>query len=111
MVMRTRMATAAPHPPIVSGGRAAKSRVMLVGHSMDDVVFGAERSLLEIIAAIDRQAFDVCCTFPRANAAYLREVARHTKDITVFPYRWWSRTRTCDGETVERFEQIFRSRA
>jgi glycosyltransferase involved in cell wall biosynthesis len=105
------MATGVSHLPVLSNGRAGKPRIAVVGHSLNDVVCGAERSLLEILAAIDRHTFDVSCVFPGTNLDYLHAAARHTDDITIFPYQWWSRTRTSDPETVERFEQIFRSRA
>jgi glycosyltransferase involved in cell wall biosynthesis len=89
-----------------------KLRVMLVGHVLGDHVFGAERSLLDILAAIDPQTFDVSCVFPSgSNAAYLRTVERYTNDITFFPYHRWSRTRPFDQESVTQFEETFRSRA
>jgi glycosyltransferase involved in cell wall biosynthesis len=89
-----------------------KLRVMLVGHALDDYVFGAERSLLDILAAIDPGTFDVSCVFPDGrNAAYLRTVERYTNDITVFPYQIWTRTRPFDQESVTQFEKTFRSRA
>lgn len=85
---------------------------MLVGHALGDYVFGAERSLLDILAAIDPQTFDVFCVFPSdSNAAYLRTVERYANDITVFPYQSWTRTRPFDQESITQFEETFRSRA
>src|SRR3954471_10865512 len=91
-------------------GRIARSRkphVVLVGHALNDAVFGAERSLLDILAAIDQQAFDVSCIFPNDNTSYLNIVARYTKNITVFPYQWWTNTHKVNQETVGRFEDVF----
>jgi glycosyltransferase involved in cell wall biosynthesis len=88
-----------------------KPRVMLVGHSLNDTVFGAERSLLDTLAAIDQRAFDVSCVFPKYNSSYLNIVARYTNNITVFPYQWWSNKQKVNQETVARFEDIFRRSA
>jgi hypothetical protein len=81
---------------------------MVVGHSVSDQVFGTEQSLLEVLTAVDRQRFDVSCVFPSSNDAYLRAVAKLTKNITVFPYQWWTKTQPFDEETISRFETIFR---
>jgi glycosyltransferase involved in cell wall biosynthesis len=87
---------------------AYKSRVVLVGHLAGNQLFGAERSLLELLAAVDRGTYDLSCVLPSGNDEYLRAVAQHTTDITVFPYQWWSKARPFDYEAVGRFEETFR---
>ena len=89
--------------------RARKPHVMVVGHSVTDDLFGAERSLLDVLAAVDRRSYDLSCVLPGGNGEYLRSVAECTKNITVLPYRWWSRERPFDEATVSRFESFFRS--
>jgi hypothetical protein len=66
-------------------------------------LYGAERSLLGILAAIDPQQYEVSCVLPRNSNAYLRDLGKHTKNITVFPYQWWSKSRPIDEEIVSRF--------
>jgi len=85
-----------------------KPRIVVVGHLVGDVVYGAERSLLELLAAIDQRKYELSCVFPSENDAYLAAVAKYTKNISVFPYQWWSKTRLFDEETVARFEAILR---
>ncbi|HEY1473331.1 MAG TPA: glycosyltransferase family 4 protein [Pseudolabrys sp.] len=87
---------------------ARKPHIMVIGHSAGPVLHGSERSLLNILAAVDRQKYDLSCVLPERNDVYLQAVARHTENITVFPYRWWSGTPQGDPETVSRFEDIFR---
>ena len=48
---------------------------MVVGHSVTDNLFGAERSLLDVLAAVDRRTFDLSCVLPGGNADYLRSAA------------------------------------
>lgn len=87
---------------------ARKPRVMIVGHQVGRMVFGAERSLLGILAALNPHRYDVSCAFPQGDGEYLRAVAKHTKRITVFPYRWWTKARPSDPVSVSRFERLFR---
>jgi glycosyltransferase involved in cell wall biosynthesis len=87
---------------------ARKPHIMVIGHSAGPVLYGSERSLLSILAAIDRQKYDLSCVLPESDDVYLEAVARHTKYITVFPYKWWNGTPQGDPETVSRFEDIFR---
>ena len=95
-------------PPDPASG--VKPRVMVVGHYVGDNLFGAERSLLDVLAAVDRRRFDPSCVLPSSNEAYLRAVAERTRDITVFPYQWWSKERPFDPEAVSRFASLFRDK-
>lgn len=89
-------------------GAARKRHVVVVGHMVGDQFFGAERSLLDILAAIDRETYEVTCVLPAASDAYPDAASRDTSHLVVFPYAWWSRTRPVDLETVARFEAVFR---
>lgn len=87
-----------------------RPRVVVVGHYVAESVFGAERSLLDLLAAVDRRRYDLSCVLPNSDDAYLRAVAQHTQDITVFSYQWWSAERPADPEAVARFEALFRQK-
>jgi glycosyltransferase involved in cell wall biosynthesis len=80
--------------------------VLVVGHLAGNQLFGAERSLLDIVAAIDPTKFDVSVVLPNKNDAYLQRIKKHAKRITVFPYDWWSASRKEDPETIERFASL-----
>ena len=86
-----------------------KSHVMIVGHLAGEEVFGAERSLLELLAAVDRERYVLSCVLPGRSEEYVQAVARFTRNITVFPYGWWSRARPFDPEATARFEALIRS--
>jgi GT2 family glycosyltransferase/glycosyltransferase involved in cell wall biosynthesis len=87
---------------------SAKARVVFVGHLVGDRLFGAERSLIDLLQAPDRRLYDVSCILPAANDEYLRAVSRHTNDITVFPYERWKKTQPFDPHAVHCFEELFR---
>lgn len=88
---------------------ARRPHVMVVGHRVADQVFGAERSLLELLAAVDRRTYEVSCVLPGANASYVSAVARRAGSVSVFPYEWWNLSRPNDEDVVARFESLLRS--
>ena len=49
-----------------SAPAAKKRNILLVGHAAGDTLFGAERSFLDLLAAIDPQQYDVFCA-PRGK--------------------------------------------
>ena len=103
-------ADSADESPDADSAPGRKPHVMVVGHYVGDNLFGAERSLLDVLAAVDRGRFDLSCVLPSSNEAYLRAVAERTRDITVFSYQWWSKERPFDPEAVSRFASLFRDK-
>jgi len=98
-------------PRFRSRRRSRKPRIAVIGHVADAQLYGAERSLLSIVAAIDRARYDVCAVVPGHNAQYMQAIGRYTDAIEVFPYSWWGRARPFDAATVSRFADLFRSRS
>ncbi len=90
----------------MSTAATRKPHIVLVGHYLGEHVFGAERALLDVLGAVDRERYDLSCVFPTRNEAYLAAVAEYTSNITVFPYRWSNKYP--DEATITRFEAIFR---
>jgi glycosyltransferase involved in cell wall biosynthesis len=85
-----------------------KPRITVVGHHVGDELAGAERSLLDILAAVDRTTFDLSCVLPASNESYLRAVRRHTDRVTVFPYGLSAgRARPLDPASIARFQATF----
>jgi glycosyltransferase involved in cell wall biosynthesis len=82
--------------------------IAVIGHIADDCFFGGERSLLDILAAVDRSRYQVSCVLPGTSEKYARAVEKLTDNITAFPYHWWSKAQPFDEQTVSRFETIFR---
>ena len=84
-----------------------KPHVALVGHSAGAELYGAERSLLDLLAAIDSDRFEVSCVLPGHNDGYLASIAKHAKAVHVFPYQWWNAARSVDEDNVSRFAAFF----
>ena len=83
-------------------------RVLIVGHSAGPQLFGAERSLVDIVAAIDPANYEAFVALPNHNDAYVRRIKKHAKHVTAFPYEWWSASSRGAHETVERFANLIR---
>jgi glycosyltransferase involved in cell wall biosynthesis len=87
---------------------AGRHRVLVVGHQLSEKLFGAERSLIDVIDAIDRQRFDVFAAFPQGNDSVFDLVRERVQGICVFPYGWWHKNRPFVEQTVSRFQQLYR---
>ncbi len=88
-----------------------RRRVLVVGHLLSSTLFGSEKSLLEIITAIDPDKFDVFAVFPERNEKVFAALRSQVQGIAVFDYFWWRKDRPFDEETVSIFEEICRRRA
>jgi hypothetical protein len=79
-----------------------KPHIVVIGHSAGAELYGSERTLLYILAAVDRGRYDLSCILPATNPEYLQAVAKYTENVIVFPYHWWTKTRPYDRKTVAR---------
>ncbi len=90
--------------------REGRMNLLLVGHVLGDKMFGSERSLLELIQLIDRDRFNIYCSFPQSETSFFERIKPYVTGVAVFPYRWWSGASTDnDGYDCD-FEEIMRSR-
>jgi glycosyltransferase involved in cell wall biosynthesis len=103
--LAARGAESLAHPDVMSH----KPRIALVGHTVSEQLFGAERSLLSVVAAIDRSSYEIFAVFPRHNEGYMNAVRRYADDVEVFPYQWLSQPPDGDVATISRFIDLFRS--
>ena len=83
---------------------ARKPHIVIVGHLAGAELYGAERSLLALLAALDRARYRATCLLPDTNEDYLRRIAA-LADVAV-AYGWWSATRPSDDRRP--FERILR---
>jgi glycosyltransferase involved in cell wall biosynthesis len=90
---------------------SVRRRVLVVGHLLSGTLFGSEKSLLEIIAAIDPEKFDVFAVFPERNEEVVASLSPQVQGIAIFDYFWWRRDRPFHEATVAMFEEICRKLA
>lgn len=86
-----------------------KRRVLLVAHSVSDQIYGAERSFIDLLRAIDRNRFEVCCVLPRSVPRYMAMVRQYADEVTVLNYRWLHGSRPPDTDVIDKFKQILQT--
>jgi glycosyltransferase involved in cell wall biosynthesis len=87
-----------------------KTNLLLVGHVLGKTMFGGERSLLELIQLIDRDRFNIYCSFPQASGALLEKIKPFLAGIAVFPYKWWLGSESATDGYERQFESLMRAR-
>ncbi|MGO3058822.1 MAG: glycosyltransferase [Halomonas sp.] len=95
--------------PVWPGALAFEGRptVMLCGHQAGATLFGAERSLLDVLDALGALRFNVIVTLPEANnATYEQALLRRCKALAVLPYGWWQTGRLANDATVAHFQTL-----
>lgn len=81
--------------------------VLLAGHAAGTTLFGAERSLLDVLQALNVLGYRVVVTLPAANnAEYLAQLRPYCQAVVVFPYRWWQANCPAHPQLVECFKQV-----
>ena len=82
--------------------------VLAVGHASQSPIFGAERSLLDVIKVLDTTGYEIHAVFPHDNPEYFEAALDHASTLSVFDYRWWRDARPLDEEVVSQFAELIR---
>ncbi|WP_244208621.1 glycosyltransferase [Vreelandella andesensis] len=86
---------------------ANRPTVMLCAHQAGSTLFGAERSLLDVLEAMGELRWNVVVTLPEANnVAYEQALIKRCKALVVLPYGWWQVGKHADETTVAQFEAL-----
>lgn len=81
--------------------------LMVVAHAAGPEVFGAERSLLDVLQALQALHMNVILTLPSVRCErYLQQVQAQVQQVAVLPYRWWVMGRQECEQTIVRFKAL-----
>ncbi len=87
--------------------RAAWPTIMLCAHQVSDRVYGAERSLLDMLGALTALQHNVLVTVPSAaNPQYLAKLRTQAIAVAVLPYGWWQANKPVCQVTVDHFRAL-----
>jgi GT2 family glycosyltransferase/glycosyltransferase involved in cell wall biosynthesis/SAM-dependent methyltransferase len=79
---------------VLSGSRARlidRPTILVCSHHAGQELFGAERSMLDVVEAIADNDFNVIVTLPKhASEEYLNSLLRHAVEVRVFHYEQWT---------------------
>jgi glycosyltransferase involved in cell wall biosynthesis len=89
--------------------RKGRPMVLVCTHQAGAQLYGAERSLLDILGALDALGMNVAVTLPSAcNIDYLDAVRAKARAVVVLPYSWWRAERQSCTSTCRHFESLIR---
>ena len=91
-----------------TAARTGYPPVLAVGHASQSPIFGAERSLLDVIKVLDTTGYEIHAVFPHDNPEYFEAALDHVSTLSVFDYRWWRDARAPDEEVVSQFAELMR---
>jgi glycosyltransferase involved in cell wall biosynthesis len=81
--------------------------LMVVAHQATENIFGAERSLLDVLQMLSTQQLNLLVVTPgMQNPAYLAELKRYCQQLVMLPYQWWHANRQADAEVITQFQTI-----
>ncbi|WP_447529186.1 glycosyltransferase [Vreelandella sp. TE19] len=83
--------------------------VMLCGHQLGKTLFGAERSLLDVLEAMKALQWNVIVLLPEAgNARFEAMLLERCAALAVIPYGWWQQGKAPNLETVSHIERLIK---
>lgn len=83
--------------------------MVVCAHSVTPRLFGAERSLLDVLSGLEQLGIACVVTVPNAShPGYLAELRRHSRALVVVPYGWWHANRATPPLTRQAFVEVLR---
>lgn len=104
-----RLGHEAGHPsfPGMLPHRGGRPTILLCGHAADHQLFGAERSLLDVLDAFATLAINVLVSVPSTvNPAYMNALQQRSHKVLPVPTHFWSATHGPCAWAVARFGEI-----
>lgn len=83
---------------------------MLVAHLVNHQWFGAERSFLDLVRAVDQRRYRLSCVLPRDEPPYSALLREATHDLTFMPYSWWTAGSEVDEDIVAQLAALYRDK-
>ena len=84
--------------------------ILVVAHSSSDRIFGAERSLIDVIACIDKERFDVVLALPDNNSSYVEAVRKYIDDVVFYSREWWDARKPLKESNIIIFENTIKEK-
>lgn len=86
--------------------------VVLVGHQVTPRIFGAERSLLDMLSALSNAGYKITLILPSAiNADYIDKCSQLVDTIQFLPLPWFKESRQASAALVNYLSKYFKENA
>ncbi|MDQ2078335.1 glycosyltransferase family 4 protein [Marinimicrobium sp. ABcell2] len=81
--------------------------LMVCGHQAGRELYGAERSLLDVLKSLNGLGVNLIVTLPSAvNEPYLKAIEALAWKLVILPYGWWRAGNPAIGATQKNFERL-----
>ena len=97
--------------PVWAGecSREGRFTVLLCAHQVGATLFGAERSLLDVLDAMNALGWNVVVLLPEAgNTGYEEMLRKQSQAVAVVPYGWWQQGKVPDARTLEHIQRLLK---
>lgn len=97
----------APLPRVTGRAPRGRPRLVVCAHSLGPRLYGAERSLLDVVRGLTALGAEVVVAVPNArHPGYLDALLAHCRAVKVLPYAWWHAERPDCAASVEAFRRL-----
>ena len=79
-----------------------RKTVLVVAHSVGEKIFGAEKSLIDVLSVIDRSQYRVILSIPRSIISYITLVQNYVDKVAIHKWEWWDARKK-----PSRFNEVF----
>ncbi|WP_444888153.1 glycosyltransferase [Microbulbifer sp. JMSA008] len=87
--------------------RPSGLNLLVCAHQAGKNLFGAERSLLDVIAVLNNLEVNVTVVLPNAiNTDYVDTIKSMVRAVIILPYGWWRAGRLPNSQTMAHFERL-----
>lgn len=81
--------------------------IVVVAHSVSDQIFGAERSLIDVLQGIDPDKYRVVLAAPSENESYNEKVWAYIDKFVVYKNEWWEADKKPSEANMAFFEKLY----
>ena len=100
-----------PQGTVLAGAKSYKTQwptAVVCAHQAGLQLYGAERSLLDVLKMLADEPLNIIVTLPSAqNSAYVAQLQLLSHQVVVWPYQWWRNDRAEDQEITAQFKLLY----
>ena len=82
--------------------------IVVVAHSVSEQIFGAERSLIDVLKGIDPDRYRVILALPSARDTYIEQLRGYVDRFVFYKREWWDASKPTFVPNSILFENLFR---
>lgn len=96
--------------PVIKGACSSvegQPTVLVCGHAAGETLYGAERSLLDVVQGLRGLGMNIVVALPSAvNRHYVDSLLEEALAVAVMPYGWWQKGKLVEPVTYDYFCQL-----